>query len=61
MKISLNPEKCVFGVTRGVLLGHVVSQDGIIVDKQKLNKIKDLPPLQNLLQLHGFLGHANYY
>ena len=30
--IKLNPEKCVFGVPQGVLLGYIVSQHGIEVN-----------------------------
>ncbi|KAH9313472.1 hypothetical protein KI387_044591, partial [Taxus chinensis] len=40
---SLNPTKCVFGCSKGVLLGHVVSRDGIGTDPDKVSKIKDLP------------------
>ena len=61
MEISLNPEKCIFGVFKGILLGHVVSVKGLTVDDAKIMKICNLPAPQNLLQLRGFLGHANYY
>ena len=54
--ISLNPEKCVFGVESGVLLGHVVSKDGIAMDEGKIKKISGLPTPENLKQLRGFLG-----
>jgi hypothetical protein len=27
--VKLNPEKCIFGVPRGMLLGYIVSQRGI--------------------------------
>ena len=37
--ISLNPKKCVFAVTEGKLLGHVVSKKGISID---LERIKDI-------------------
>ena len=30
--ISLNPKKCVFAVTEGKLLGHIVSKQGISID-----------------------------
>jgi hypothetical protein len=30
-RVKLNPEKCVFGVPRGMLLGYIVSQRGIDV------------------------------
>ena len=61
MGISLNLEKCVFGIKQGVLLGHVVSKDGVMIDEAKITKIKNLPISTNLSQLCGFLEHANYY
>lgn len=30
--ISLNPKKCIFGVTKGKLLGHVIFEKGIAID-----------------------------
>ena len=30
--LRLNPKKCIFGVTLGKLLGHLVSQNGIEID-----------------------------
>ena len=30
--LRLNPKKCIFGVTSGKLLGHIVSERGIEVD-----------------------------
>jgi hypothetical protein len=36
-KLKLNPDKCVFGVTRGKVLGCLVSTKGI---KASLDKIK---------------------
>ncbi|CAM8959678.1 unnamed protein product [Rhodiola kirilowii] len=41
--LVLNDEKCHFMVTHGVVLGHVVSQEGIEVDKSKINLIMTLP------------------
>ena len=35
--ISLNPKKCVFIVTEGKLLGHVISKKGISIDPSDLN------------------------
>ena len=34
-KLKLNPNKCVFGVSSGKLLGYIVSQRGIEVDPSK--------------------------
>ncbi|CAM9000065.1 unnamed protein product [Rhodiola kirilowii] len=43
MNLVLNYEKCHFMVTHGVVLGHVVSQEGIEVDKSKIDLIMTLP------------------
>jgi hypothetical protein len=34
--VKLNPEKCVFGVSRGILLGYIVSQRGIKANPKKV-------------------------
>jgi hypothetical protein len=34
--VKLNPEKCVFGVLRGMLLGYIVSQRGIEANPKKV-------------------------
>jgi hypothetical protein len=34
--VKLNPEKCVFGVPRGMLLGYIVSQQGIKSNPEKV-------------------------
>jgi hypothetical protein len=35
-RVKLNPEKCVFGVPRGMLLGYTVSQRGIEPNPEKV-------------------------
>ena len=37
--IKLNPEKCVFGVLRGMLLGFIVSERGIEANPEKISAI----------------------
>jgi hypothetical protein len=39
-----NWEKCHFMVKQGIVLGHVISQRGIEVDKAKVDLISNLPP-----------------
>ena len=34
--IKLNPEKCVFGVPRGMLLGFIISEHGIEANSEKI-------------------------
>ena len=33
--VKLNPEKCIYGVPRGMLLGFIVSKRGIEVNPKK--------------------------
>ncbi|XP_073317240.1 uncharacterized protein [Primulina huaijiensis] len=42
--LVLNWEKCHFMVQEGIVLGHKVSENGIAVDKAKVEVIKNLPP-----------------
>ena len=40
--LRLNPKKCVFGVTSGKLLGHIVSERGIEIDPDKIKAIQEM-------------------
>ncbi|KAG6557616.1 hypothetical protein Mapa_000897 [Marchantia paleacea] len=60
-KASLNPEKCIFGCEEGLLLGHIISKDGIAVDPEKVKRILDLPFPVTLTKLRQFLGMVGYY
>ena len=57
----LNWEKCHFMVTRGIVLGHIVSKDGIEVDKAKVELISNLPIPKCVRNIRSFLGHAGFY
>ncbi|CAM8940358.1 unnamed protein product [Rhodiola kirilowii] len=57
----LNYEKCHFMVTHGVVLGHVVSREGIEVDKAKIDLIMTLPYPSTMRDIKSFLGHAGFY
>ena len=46
--IKLNPEKCVFGVPRGMLLGFIVSEHGIEANPEKISAITRMGPIQNI-------------
>ena len=59
--LTLNWEKCHFMVQKGAVLGHVVSNRGIEVDKVKVEVIKRLPPPIDLKGIRSFIGHAGFY
>jgi hypothetical protein len=42
--LVLNWEKCDFMVKQGIVLGHVISERGIEVDKAKVETVEQLPP-----------------
>ena len=44
----LNWEKCHFMVNQGIVLGHVVSNKGIEIDKAKVELIYKPPPPTNV-------------
>ena len=59
--LVLNWEKCHFMVTQGIVLGHIVSKDGIEVDKAKVELISNLPTPKCVRDIRSFLGHAGFY
>ncbi|CAM8959440.1 unnamed protein product [Rhodiola kirilowii] len=61
MNLVLNYEKCHFMVTHGVVLGHIVSKEGVEVDKAKINVIMTLPYPSTVRDIKSFLGHAGFY
>jgi hypothetical protein len=46
--VKLNPEKCVFGVPRGMLLGFIVSERGIEANPEKIAAITNMGPVKDL-------------
>ena len=58
--LVLNWEKCHFMVISGIVLGHVVSSEGIEVDKVKVDLILNLPIPKTVRDV-SFLRHASFY
>ena len=46
--LVLNWEKCHFMVNRGIVLGHIIYERGIEVDKAKVELISKFPSLTNV-------------
>ena len=59
--LVLNWEKCHFMVTQGIMLGHVVSKEGIEVDKAKVELISNLRTPKCVKDIRSFRGHAGFY
>jgi hypothetical protein len=54
--VKLNPEKCVFGVPRGMLLGFIVSERGIEANPEKIAAITNMGPIKDLKGIHRVMG-----
>jgi hypothetical protein len=59
--LHLKAEKCYFGANELQFLGHVVGEDGVKPDPEKVEKIKDYPIPRNIRELRGVLGLFSYY
>ncbi len=61
--IGLNPKKCAFCVNYGVLLGHIICHDSLLVDPHKIIKIIVMPTpinptkIKQTLRIVGFYQH----
>jgi hypothetical protein len=54
--LKLNPEKCVFGVTRGKILGCIVSTKGIEANLDKIKAILQMQPPQTRKEVQKLTG-----
>ncbi|KAJ0629259.1 putative nucleotidyltransferase, Ribonuclease H [Helianthus annuus] len=59
--LVLSWEKSHFMVQEGIVLGHVISDRGMEVDKAKIRVISSLPPSKNVKWVRSFSGHAGFY
>ncbi|MCO5551762.1 hypothetical protein L7F22_005265 [Adiantum nelumboides] len=60
-RVCLNPYKCLFGAFKGVLLGYVVSRDGIEMTQDKIKAIQEAVAPTNANETSSFLGYVNFY
>jgi hypothetical protein len=59
--VTLSPEKTTIGFSKGKMVGHIVSKDGVAIDPEKLHRISKLPFPTTKKALGGFLGMEGYY
>ncbi|GBG66134.1 hypothetical protein CBR_g55478 [Chara braunii] len=60
-KYKINGEKCEFGRTRALYLGHEISAEGLKPDDVKVASIRDWPRPQFVIEMRSFLGMTGYY
>ena len=54
-------EKCGFWLREVQFLGHVVSEQGIVVDPSKVSAVREWGQPTTPTEVHSFLGLAGYY
>ena len=59
--LRCKPSKCEFAKTTISYLGHVVSENGITPDPEKVAVIHKLHPPQTVKEVRSFIGMASYY
>jgi len=60
-KLKLKPSKCSFFQRSVEFLGHVVSENGIAMQDEKISAIRDWPPCRNVTEVRSFMGLTGYY
>jgi hypothetical protein len=54
--VKLNPKKCVFSVSRGMLLGYIISQRGIKANPEKVATLERMGSIWDLKGVQRVLG-----
>jgi hypothetical protein len=52
----LNPKKCIFGVSSGILLGNIVSCDGIRSNLEKVKAVMKMKPPKCIKDIQKLTG-----
>jgi hypothetical protein len=53
---KLNPKKCIFGVPSGILLGNIVSRDGIRPNPKKVKAVMKMKPPKCIKDIQKLTG-----
>ncbi|XGW15120.1 hypothetical protein V3C99_000979, partial [Haemonchus contortus] len=59
--LRLKAKKCILLQTSVSFLGHVIDSEGLHMDKQKIEVVRNYPTTKNAKDLRSFLGMASFY
>ena len=60
-KLYASPSKCLFHQDKVEFLGFVISKDGLQMDNNKVQTIRDWPVPRRIKDVQSFLGFVNFY
>jgi len=60
-RVTVNPEKCRFGMDQIEYIGHVVDPTGLSFSQDKKDKVRDFPLPTTAKHVKSFIGLANYF
>ena len=60
VNLTLNRDKCQFGMSQVTYLGHVINAQGISPDPERVRAITEMPPPQDKKGVERLLGVLNY-
>jgi hypothetical protein len=53
--------KCYFYQRQIHYLGHIISEEGIVIDPEKIEAIRGWPTPKNIIEVRSFMGLVGYY
>ena len=59
--LTINPSKCRFFATSLVFIGHTLTGDGILPNKNKISAIEDFPTPRSAKDIKSFIGLGGFY
>jgi hypothetical protein len=59
--LTLNPEKCRFGMSEVEYVGHLINEHGITFSTNKKQLVSDFPKPEDLGTLKSFIGLTGYF
>jgi len=59
--LFVKPEKCVWKIREIGFLGVIIGEDGVRMEKEKVQRVVEWPVPKSVKDIQKFLGLANYY
>ena len=59
--LFVKPEKCVWKIREIRFLGVIIGEDGVRMEKEKVQRVVEWPVPKSVKDIQKFLGLANYY